>query len=124
MLGLLDETKTAENLMRHPECVVNLPAPELWRKVEKLAPLNGKNPVQQIKAKQFRFEADKFTAAEFTHLASELVQPARAGECSVHMEARVHRLHKNGRGQTRRAWRWYGGRGGNSSCACRKRINH
>jgi hypothetical protein len=34
MLGLLDETKTAENLGRHPECVANLPAPDLWRKVE------------------------------------------------------------------------------------------
>jgi flavin reductase (DIM6/NTAB) family NADH-FMN oxidoreductase RutF len=93
MLGLLDETKTAENLARHPECVVNLPAPDLWQKVEKLAPLTGKNPVPEIKAKQFRFEADKFAAAGLTRLASELVQPARAAECSVHMEARVHRLH-------------------------------
>jgi flavin reductase (DIM6/NTAB) family NADH-FMN oxidoreductase RutF len=93
MLGLLDETKTAENLARHPECVVNLPAPDLWQKVEKLAPLTGKNPVPEIKAKQFRFEADKFAAAGLTPLTSELVQPARAAECSVHMEARVHRLH-------------------------------
>ena len=94
MLGLLDETKTAENLERHPECVVNLPAPELWQAVEKLAPLTGKNPVPQIKAEQFRFEADKFAAAGLTPLASELVQPARARECSVHLEARVTRLHK------------------------------
>jgi flavin reductase (DIM6/NTAB) family NADH-FMN oxidoreductase RutF len=93
MLGLLDETKTAENLARHPECVVNLPAPDLWQKVEKLAPLTGKNPVPDIKAKQFRFEADKFAAAGLTPLASELVKPARAAECSIHMEARVHRLH-------------------------------
>ena len=52
MLGLLDETKTAENLARHPECVVNLPAPEMWPNIEKLAPLTGKNPVPPIKAKQ------------------------------------------------------------------------
>jgi|ERR1700733_1796394 len=26
VLGLLDETKTAANLERHPECVVNLPS--------------------------------------------------------------------------------------------------
>jgi flavin reductase (DIM6/NTAB) family NADH-FMN oxidoreductase RutF len=94
MLGLLDETKTAENLERHPECVVNLPAPELWQAVEKLAPLTGKNPVPKIKAQQFRFEADKFAAAGLTPLASELVKPARARECSVHLEARVTRLHK------------------------------
>jgi flavin reductase (DIM6/NTAB) family NADH-FMN oxidoreductase RutF len=94
MLGLLDETKTAENLERHPECVINLPTPELWPNVEKLAPLTGKNPVPQIKAKQFRFEADKFSAGGFSPLESELVQPARAAECAVQMEARVLRLHK------------------------------
>jgi len=96
MLGLLDETKTAENLERHPECVVNLPAPHLWPNVEKLAPLTGKSPVPQIKANQFRFEAKKFATAGLTQLASDLVQPARACECSVHMEARVNRLHKMG----------------------------
>lgn len=94
MLGLLDETKTAENLARHPECVVNLPAPDMWQQVEKLAPLTGKNPVPEIKAKQFRFEADKFRAAGLTSLTSELVQPSRAQECPVQMEARVLRLHK------------------------------
>jgi flavin reductase (DIM6/NTAB) family NADH-FMN oxidoreductase RutF len=96
MLGLLDETKTAENLEQYPECVVNLPSPELWKNVEALAPLTGKNPVPQIKAKQFRFEADKFAAAGLTPLASELVKSARAKECPVHMEARVIRLHKMG----------------------------
>jgi flavin reductase (DIM6/NTAB) family NADH-FMN oxidoreductase RutF len=94
MLGVLDETKTAENLSRHPECVVNLPGPDMWPNVEKLAPLTGKNPVPPIKAKQFRFEADKFGAAALTPLASELVKPARARECPVHMEARVVQLHR------------------------------
>ncbi len=66
----------------------------MWPKVEKLAPLTGKNPVPQIKARQFRFESDKFGAAGLTPLASELVQPARARECPVQMEARVIRLHR------------------------------
>jgi flavin reductase (DIM6/NTAB) family NADH-FMN oxidoreductase RutF len=94
MLGLLDETKTAENLARHPECVVNLPSPALWRNVEKLAPLTGKNPVPEIKAEQFHFEANKFSASELTSLASETVRPARVLECPVQMEARVHKLHR------------------------------
>jgi flavin reductase (DIM6/NTAB) family NADH-FMN oxidoreductase RutF len=94
MLGVLDETKTAENLARHPECVVNLPSPELWTNVEKLAPLTGKNPVPEIKAKQFRFEADKFRAAGLTTLVSESVRPARARECPVQLEARVIQLHR------------------------------
>ncbi len=72
LLGVLDETKTAENLARHPECVVNVPSPDLWPKVEKLAPLTGKNPVPAIKANQFRFEADKFKAADLTRLPSDL----------------------------------------------------
>src|SRR5580704_6824280 len=38
-LGLLDETQTADNLARHRECVVNVPSPDLWQAVEKLAPL-------------------------------------------------------------------------------------
>jgi flavin reductase (DIM6/NTAB) family NADH-FMN oxidoreductase RutF len=96
MLGLLDETKTAENLERIPECVVNLPSPEMWQKVEALAPLTGKNPVPEIKAKQFRFEADKFAAAQLTQLASELIRPARVMECPVHLETRVTRLHRMG----------------------------
>jgi len=94
MLGLLDETKTAENLARHAECVINLPSPAMWEAVEKLAPLTGKNPVPAIKAKQFRFEADKFGACGLTQLASEMVKPARARECPVQMEARVNRLHR------------------------------
>jgi flavin reductase (DIM6/NTAB) family NADH-FMN oxidoreductase RutF len=94
MLGVLDETKTAENLERHPECVVNLPDPAMWPNVEKLAPLTGKNPVPEIKAKQFRFEADKFGASELTPLASELVKPVRAMECPIQLEARVKKLHR------------------------------
>src|ERR1700728_2598067 len=77
ILGLLDETKTAENLARHPECVINLPSPAMWRQVEQLAPLTGKNPVPEIKAKQFRFVKDKFAAAGFTQLAAEVVKPCR-----------------------------------------------
>lgn len=94
MLGLLDETKTAENFERHPECVVNLPSPDMWREVEKLAPLTGKNPVPEIKQKQFRYEPHKFEVAGLTPLASEAVQPMRAQECPVHMEARVRKLHR------------------------------
>lgn len=93
MLGLLDETKTAENLARLPECVVNIPSPEMWQQVEKLAPLTGKNPVPDLKSRQFRFEPDKFAGPGLSPLPSEVVKPERAKECPVHMEARVLRLH-------------------------------
>ena len=60
VLGLLDETKTADNLARLRECVINIPSPEMWQNVEKLAPLTGKNPVPELKTDQFQFEPDKF----------------------------------------------------------------
>jgi flavin reductase (DIM6/NTAB) family NADH-FMN oxidoreductase RutF len=93
VLGLVDETQTADNLRRHPECVVNLPTPDMWQQVEKLAPLTGKNPVPELKAKQFHFEPEKFETADLTPLASDLVKPKRAKECAVHLEARVTQLH-------------------------------
>jgi flavin reductase (DIM6/NTAB) family NADH-FMN oxidoreductase RutF len=95
-LGLLDETKTAENLARHAECVVNLPEPSMWKMVEKLAPLTGKDPVPELKAKQFRTEKNKFAASGFSQQASELVQPSRVSECPFQMEARVLSLHQMG----------------------------
>lgn len=93
VLGLLNDTKTAENFSRHAECVVNLPSPEMWQQVEKLAPLTGKNPVPEEKGKQFRYAKDKFSPAALSPIASEVVQPMRAAECPVQMEARVTRLH-------------------------------
>ncbi|HEX3121472.1 MAG TPA: flavin reductase family protein [Candidatus Acidoferrum sp.] len=93
-LGLLTETKTAENFERHRACVVNLPSPEMWEQVERLAPLTAKNPVPELKKKQFHYEPRKFEVAELTPLPSDLVKPMRAKECPVHMEARVTALHK------------------------------
>ena len=103
VLGLADETKTADNLRRHPECVVNLPTPEMWQQVEKLAPLTGKNPVPELKAKQFHFEPQKFETANLTPLASDLVKPKRAKECAVHLEAKVTQLHNLSGEKLRRA---------------------
>lgn len=93
VLGLLDETKTADNLSRLRECVVNIPSPEMWQKVEKLAPLTGKNPVPEQKSRQFRFEPDKFAVSGFSPMPSEIVQPERVRECPVHLESRVVHLH-------------------------------
>jgi flavin reductase (DIM6/NTAB) family NADH-FMN oxidoreductase RutF len=95
-LGLLDETKTAENLERHAECVVNLLSPSMWKQVEKLAPLTAKDPVPELKSKQFHTETEKFEAAGFSRIGSELVRPERAKECPFQLEARVLALHPMG----------------------------
>lgn len=92
-LGLLQETKTFKNFQRHPDCVVNLPTPELWQQVERLAPLTGQNPVPDKKRAQFRFESDKFSASELSAIPSELVSAVRVKECPVQMEARARKIH-------------------------------
>ncbi len=94
VLGLLRDTKTLENLERSADCVVNLPSPEMWRQVEKLAPLTGLNPVPAEKAAKFRHTNDKFTAADLTAVASECVQAARVGECPAQLEGRVSKIHR------------------------------
>ena len=93
VLGLADQTKTAENIRRHLECVINLPSPKMWPQVEKLAPLTGKNPVPENKSEQFHYHREKFDAASLTPLESELVKPARVKECPVQLEARVSAVH-------------------------------
>jgi flavin reductase (DIM6/NTAB) family NADH-FMN oxidoreductase RutF len=92
-LGLLAETKTLQNLQKRPECVVNVPSPDLWRQVEALAPLTGLNPVPEDKSDKFRFEQDKFTAGSFTPLASEVVSVPRVKECPVQLEAITRSIH-------------------------------
>lgn len=96
LLGINETTKTADNLRRHPECVVNLPAPKMWPQVEILAPLTAKGPVPEIKAEQYRYERKKFEAADLTPLPSELVKPARVQECPIQMEGRVRAAHPLG----------------------------
>lgn len=96
LLGLVRETKTADNLRREPECTVNLPDPAMWPQVEKLAPLTGRDPVPAVKASQFRHEDDKFGAAGLTPMPSEVVKPDRVKECPVQMEARARAIHQLG----------------------------
>jgi flavin reductase (DIM6/NTAB) family NADH-FMN oxidoreductase RutF len=92
-LGLLTQTKTLRNIEKRPECVVNLPSPNMWRQVEALAPLTGQNPVPEDKRDKFRFEKDKFAAGSFTTLPSEVVSVPRAKECPVQLEAITRSIH-------------------------------
>lgn len=92
-LGLLNDTKTLMNLEKRSECVVNLPTPEMWRQVEALAPLTGVNPVPEEKRDKFRHEKDKFRAAAFTPMASDLVPAPRVKECPVQLEAITRSIH-------------------------------
>ncbi|HLJ79516.1 MAG TPA: flavin reductase family protein [Acidobacteriaceae bacterium] len=94
VLGLLNDTKTLGNLESNPDCVVNIPSPEMWRQVERLAPLTGLDPVPEEKAAKFRHEKDKFAAAGLTPMASECVAAPRVQECPAQMEAKVRKIHR------------------------------
>jgi flavin reductase (DIM6/NTAB) family NADH-FMN oxidoreductase RutF len=93
LLGISLESQTIVNLRHRADCVVNLPSPELWQHVERLAPLTGRNPVPNDKDNRFRFERDKFGASGLTPLASEMVRAPRVKECPAQLEAMVKRIH-------------------------------
>lgn len=90
VLGLGANSHGLANMMRHGECVVNLPNSSLWEKIERLAPLTGANPIPP--AKQARHVKDKFAFASLTELPSRLVQPSRVGECPLQVEAVVRHI--------------------------------
>ena len=93
MIGMSKKSKTVENLKRFPECVLNLPDPELVQHDNKIALLTGKNPVPKYKEKMgYTYEPDKFKAAGFTSLQSHIVTPLRIAECPVNLEGKVQRI--------------------------------
>jgi flavin reductase (DIM6/NTAB) family NADH-FMN oxidoreductase RutF len=96
LLGLIAHAKTAKNLQREKECVVNLASEDLVDRVEKLAPLTGNNPVPPEDNDKFRFEANKFNAASLTEIASEEVRPPRIAECPLQFEAKLRAVHPIG----------------------------
>lgn len=98
MLGLGTMGKTAENLIRTRECVINLPSAQQVTHVDRLALTTGRDPVPEKKQSWgYRHEPDKFGAAGLTPMASVEVRPPRIAECPVQMEGFVHAVHSFGK---------------------------
>ena len=90
VLGFGTGGRAYENLVRHPECVVNMPSASLMDPIERLAPTTGVDPVPATKASLgYRHEADKFGVSGLTAVPSDLVAPDRVAECPFQVEARV-----------------------------------
>lgn len=88
MIGLTAFSKTAQNMIRTGECVINLPSVSEVAAVDRLALTTGSNPVPEFKASRgYQYTADKFGIAGLTPLASETVAPPRVQECPVQLEA-------------------------------------
>ena len=94
MLGLGAGSKTAINMSRTGECVLNLPSVNEASAVDRLARLTGVNPVPPKKvARGYTYEPSKFEIAGLTPVPSETVTPPRARECPIHLEAVVAAKH-------------------------------
>ncbi|WP_143305720.1 flavin reductase family protein [Chitinophaga vietnamensis] len=93
-IGIGASSKTAANLLRTRQCVLNLPSVNEVSAVDRLALTTGANPVPEIKQRRgYRYEPRKFETAGFTPQASQMVAPPRVLECPVQLEAKVVAVH-------------------------------
>jgi flavin reductase (DIM6/NTAB) family NADH-FMN oxidoreductase RutF len=94
VIGIGTASKTAENILRTKECVINMPSAQQVRAVNKLALTTGRYPVPEYKQQRgYRYERDKFEIAGLTPTASVTVQAPGALECPVNMEAKLASVH-------------------------------
>ena len=97
VIGLGSSSKTAQNLIRSKECVLNLPSVYDVAAVDRLALTTGANPVPPVKQlRGYRFDPNKFRTAGLTPMASELVDPPAVREFPVQMEAKLAAHHPLG----------------------------
>jgi len=94
VIGIGAASKTAENILRTKECVINMPSEHQAGAVNRLALTTGRNPVPEYKRQRgYRYVPDKFQLAGVTPLASATCKAPRVLECPVNMEAKVASVH-------------------------------
>ncbi|WP_101382858.1 MULTISPECIES: flavin reductase family protein [Kitasatospora] len=94
MLGLGSMHQTTANLLRERECVLNLPSSSMVDAVDRIALTTGTPVLSDFKLERgYRYEPDKFSVAQLTEQASELVAPPRVAECPIQLECRVVAVH-------------------------------
>ena len=90
MLGLAQNSKTTENIIRTGECVLNLPSAGLVDSVDRLARTTGSDPVPPGKLMRgYRHEKAKFGVSGFTAQPGDTVAAPRALQCPVQIEAKL-----------------------------------
>jgi flavin reductase (DIM6/NTAB) family NADH-FMN oxidoreductase RutF len=95
MLGLAQNSKTTENIIRTGECVLNLPSAGLVDSVDRLARTTGSDPVPPGKLMRgYRHEKDKFGVSSFTAQPGDTVAAPRALQCPVQIEAKLASAHE------------------------------
>ncbi|MDR7131785.1 flavin reductase (DIM6/NTAB) family NADH-FMN oxidoreductase RutF [Algoriphagus sp. 4150] len=97
IIGIGTNTKTAQNLKRKGECVINLPSVNEAGIVNGLAMLTGCDSVPARKqAKGYRYEPNKFEITGATLMKSEIVSVPGVKECPVQLEAVVSAINPIG----------------------------
>jgi len=97
VIGIGTNTKTAQNLIRTKECVLNLPSVNEASIVNRLALTTGCNPVpDRKKSKGYRYEPNKFEIADATPMPSKMVSVPGVKECPVQLEAIVRAVNPIG----------------------------
>ncbi|KAI0424995.1 hypothetical protein F5Y09DRAFT_322855 [Xylaria sp. FL1042] len=90
MLGIAAYSKTAQNILRTNECVLNLPSDSMAASVNKLALTTGLNPVPSDRVPGgYTSVTNKWERAGFHPQPSSFVTPLRIAECPVQMECQV-----------------------------------
>jgi flavin reductase (DIM6/NTAB) family NADH-FMN oxidoreductase RutF len=95
VLGLDRSSKTVANMLRTRQCVLNLPSVAQANAVDRIALTTGSEVLPPHKVTRgYRFEKDKFATAGLTPIASETIDPPRAMECPIQMEAVVEHTYE------------------------------
>ncbi|MEC3952493.1 flavin reductase family protein [Nocardia sp. CDC153] len=90
MLGMGTSSQTTRNLLRERECVLNLPSSALVGAVDRLALLTGSQEMTPHRIeKGYRYEPDKFGAADLTAVPSDVVGAVRVAECPIQLECEL-----------------------------------
>lgn len=94
MLGLSAASQTVHNLHQRPDCVLNLADAAMVAAVDRIALLTGRPDVPDYKrARGYRYEPDKFTAAGLTPMSCDLIPVQAVAQSPIHMEGRVRSIH-------------------------------
>jgi flavin reductase (DIM6/NTAB) family NADH-FMN oxidoreductase RutF len=94
VIGIGTASKTAENILRTKECVINMPSAHQVGVVNELALTTGRYPVPEYKQQRgYRYERDKFQIAGLTPTSSATVHAPGVLECPVNMEAKLASVH-------------------------------
>ncbi|MFK4087804.1 flavin reductase family protein [Kribbella sp. NPDC020789] len=97
MLGMGTSAQTVKNLEVRREIALNLVDPAMAPALDRIALLTGSAEMSEAKrARGYRFEPDKFTAAGLTRTTGELTGLDLVEESPITLEGRIEAIHPIG----------------------------